>query len=198
MKTRTHFSATDVFISVGSNIDRHSKISKALTLLGNHFGILGISSVYETPAHGFSGQPFYNLVVFLRSHLTPPQLRRRLRRIERQCGRVRQRGDKFISRTVDLDILIWGYEPYVKAGFKLPSQEFKEHRFIGIPLMELLGNINDRAFRCRVKNSLAIQRKLWCSSALLNKSNALTPVVFYWRGRRLASRLKHANLVNVQ
>ncbi|MGH8553740.1 MAG: 2-amino-4-hydroxy-6-hydroxymethyldihydropteridine diphosphokinase, partial [Methylococcales bacterium] len=56
-----------IHLSMGSNIDRETHISSALRELGELFGELAISSVYETLAVGFEGPPFFNLVVSFQS-----------------------------------------------------------------------------------------------------------------------------------
>ena len=52
-----------VYVSVGSNIDRVRNISAALQGLTERYGELQLSSVYESDAVGFDSEPFYNLVL---------------------------------------------------------------------------------------------------------------------------------------
>ncbi|MCS5572159.1 MAG: 2-amino-4-hydroxy-6-hydroxymethyldihydropteridine diphosphokinase, partial [Pseudomonadales bacterium] len=58
-----------VAVSVGSNLDREHNIDWALESLRSSFGPLRVSRVYETPAVGFSGPDFYNLVVVFETGL---------------------------------------------------------------------------------------------------------------------------------
>ena len=51
-----------VYLSLGSNIDRDHYIVAALDALADQFGELKISSVYESESVGFVGDNFYNLV----------------------------------------------------------------------------------------------------------------------------------------
>ena len=44
-----------VFVSIGSNVDRHRNIVSCLQALRNQFGELQVSSVYENEAVGFAG-----------------------------------------------------------------------------------------------------------------------------------------------
>ena len=74
-----------VAVSVGSNLDREHNIDRALESLRSSFGQLRISRVYETPAVGFSGPDFYNLVVAFETGLNVRPLIDRLHEIEAMC-----------------------------------------------------------------------------------------------------------------
>ena len=56
-----------VFLSLGSNVDREHNVAFAISTLSERFGQLRLSSVYESDAVGFKGDPFYNVVVELSS-----------------------------------------------------------------------------------------------------------------------------------
>ncbi len=96
-----------VFVSVGSNVDRERHIALALELLRAHFGELQLSSVYESAAVGFDGDPFFNLVVAFETDAEPRQIVTALHEMERRCGRPRG-GTQFSPRTMDLDLLLAG------------------------------------------------------------------------------------------
>ena len=57
-----------IYLSLGSNIDRHRRIMRRLDALAEGFGELSISSVYESESVGFEGDSFYNLVVGITLH----------------------------------------------------------------------------------------------------------------------------------
>ena len=52
-----------IYLSLGSNIDRHARINAALDALLLMFGDLQLSPVYESDSVGFAGDNFFNLVV---------------------------------------------------------------------------------------------------------------------------------------
>jgi 2-amino-4-hydroxy-6-hydroxymethyldihydropteridine diphosphokinase len=52
-----------VWLSLGSNLERESSLRGAIGALRRQYGELVLSPVYETPAVGFAGEPFLNLVV---------------------------------------------------------------------------------------------------------------------------------------
>ncbi len=62
-------SQAQVFLSLGSNIDREHNIRSGLDALIHAFGPLAISPVYESEAVGFDGDAFYNLVAGLKNGL---------------------------------------------------------------------------------------------------------------------------------
>ena len=60
-----------VWVSIGSNIERERHVRSAVEALRAQFGELVVSPVYETPAEGFEGDPFYNLVAGFHTELAP-------------------------------------------------------------------------------------------------------------------------------
>jgi 2-amino-4-hydroxy-6-hydroxymethyldihydropteridine diphosphokinase len=127
---------TWVWISIGSNIERERSVAAALTALRGVFGPLRVSTVYETPAVGFEGAPFYNLVVGADTGLPAERVLARLGEIEQANGRVRG-GDKFAARTLDLDLLTYGDRVGETAGKHLPHKDILEYDFVLRPLAEL-------------------------------------------------------------
>ncbi len=125
-----------VWISVGSNIDREQHIGQALRSLQEMFVALRVSPIYETESVGFSGDAFYNLVVGFATELAPARLHRALRDIEASNGRTRE-GEKFASRTLDLDVLTYGEQIGDEGGKLLPRDEILEYAFVLRPLADV-------------------------------------------------------------
>lgn len=126
-----------VLVGIGSNIDRHRHVTAALDALSLAFGDLAISSVYESEAVGFAGDPFYNLVVAFDADLGVAALSAQLREIENANGR--RRGElRFAARTLDIDILTWSDATGVVDGVVLPRPEILANAFVLLPLAELL------------------------------------------------------------
>jgi len=78
-----------VYLSLGSNIDREQSIQQAIKQLTAEYGLLKISTVYESEAVGFEGDAFYNLVVGFETDLQWEQVQQQLRQIEEDNGRER-------------------------------------------------------------------------------------------------------------
>lgn len=128
-----------VWVSVGSNIDRERHIRAAVDDLRGLFGELVVSPVYETQAVGFSGEAFYNLVVGFDSELPPGRLHGLLHAIEARHGRERT-GERFSSRTLDLDLLTYGDAVTEEGGKALPRDEILRYAFVLAPLADVAGD----------------------------------------------------------
>ena len=76
---------TRVYVGIGSNIDRDRHIRAGVRLLADEFGKLSLSTVYESPAYGFKGDKFYNLVAGFDTVMDLRTLATRLRAIEHAC-----------------------------------------------------------------------------------------------------------------
>ncbi len=129
-----------VYVSIGSNVDRARNVRGALAALEAAFGALRVSPVYEGPAVGFDGPPFYNLVVGFETRQPPEAVVEALRRIEAQHGRRRGRR-RFADRSLDLDILLYGDLVRHDQGLDLPRGEITRHAYVLRPLADLAGHL---------------------------------------------------------
>lgn len=126
----------DVFVSIGSNIDREKNVASALKMLEEQFGPLQVSRVFESEAVGFEGDPFFNLVVRFSTVLSVQQVVSQLAAIEQKHGRTRN-SKKFSARTLDLDLLLYGDEVQQIGKLELPREEITRYAFMLEPLAEL-------------------------------------------------------------
>ncbi|MEN8259285.1 MAG: 2-amino-4-hydroxy-6-hydroxymethyldihydropteridine diphosphokinase [Pseudomonadota bacterium] len=124
------------YISIGSNIDRETNIPSALQALKETFGALTVSRVYETEAVGFTGPPFYNLAVKFESDLPVREVASILREIELAHGRHRA-SEKFSSRTLDLDLILYGDILLKEGKLEIPRSEIIRYAFVLEPLAEI-------------------------------------------------------------
>lgn len=124
------------FVGVGSNVEAEQNVRLALLELRTMFPDLTRSSLYESDAVGFNGDPFINLVVQASTTASIDVVCDVLGNIETLCGR--QRGEKrFAPRTLDLDLLTWGDKPLKRGRLVLPRDEILEYAFVLRPLAEL-------------------------------------------------------------
>lgn len=128
-----------VYISIGSNIDKQDNIVSSVQTLRDHFGDLSISNVYETKAVGFEGEDFHNLVVGLDTDEAPLEISRLLKKIEADHDRSRGK-EKFESRTLDLDQILYGDLVMQMEGVNIPHPDILRYNFVLKPLAELAGS----------------------------------------------------------
>jgi 2-amino-4-hydroxy-6-hydroxymethyldihydropteridine diphosphokinase len=165
-----------VFLGVGSNIERERYIVAGLDALQGLFGELTLSSVYDSEAIGFAGQPFLNLVVAIDTDLGPGELARQLRHIEIEHGRPAN-AIRNSPRQLDIDILTHGTVTGIVEGVELPRAEILENAFVLCPLAELApGQIHPLAGRS--------YGQLW--QAYDKSAQSLRRVDFQWRGRSIS------------
>jgi 2-amino-4-hydroxy-6-hydroxymethyldihydropteridine diphosphokinase len=168
----------EVFVSIGSNIDREYHIAAALDDLADAFGALVLSSVYQSEAVGFGGDDFYNLVAGFRCRASVGDLFSHLRAIEDRHGRRRD-GPRFSSRTLDIDILVYDDLVGTVEGVELPRQEILENAFVLLPLAEIAG---DRVHPGEKRT----YGELWRDYD--KSAQKLWPVTFVWRGEQISPR----------
>ncbi len=124
----------DIHINIGSNQNRRQNMSAAIKVLKSTFAKLNISSVFESPAEGFSGDDFYNVGVSAQTDLSVEDTLKVLRKIEKNQGRDRTQ-PKFSSRKIDLDLVF--YDKVVDEGMNLPRDDILKYAFVLAPLAEL-------------------------------------------------------------
>lgn len=127
-----------IYISLGSNVNKEHYISQALKTLTSYFPHLEHSSVFESEAVGFTGSNFYNSVVGAQTEMPLEQLCQLLKNIEQQNGRTAN-DKKFSPRTLDLDLLF--YDDIVcDSPAQLPRDEITKNAFVLQPLAEIAPN----------------------------------------------------------
>jgi len=123
----------DVFVGLGSNIAPEENLRWALGALRQHFGPLRTSSVYRSPAFGFAGPDFLNMVAAFDTSTGPDAVEAVLSTLENERGR--NPSDRSGSRTLDLDLLLYGAR--VDAPRRLPRADVLRYPFVLAPLAEM-------------------------------------------------------------
>ncbi len=130
------------YLALGSNLgDRLANLQRAVDALSEvpRTEIRRISPVYETEAHTLDpGQiePAYlNAVVEIRTGLTPLELLRESREIEREGGRERR--TRWASRTIDLDLIAFGRLSLNLPELTIPHPRLAERKFVLRPFSDL-------------------------------------------------------------
>lgn len=123
----------EVFVGLGSNIEPGRNLRWALTALERHFGTLLCSGVYRSPAYGFAGPEFLNMVVGFDTALDVDAVEAVLSELENARGR--DPADRSGSRTLDLDLLLAGGR--VDPLRRLPRADVLRYPFVLAPLAEI-------------------------------------------------------------
>ena len=97
------------YVLVGSNIEPQENVKKGLNLIKESIevNLEAVSSEHISKAVGMDGDNFLNLVLRCTTELDFKDTVSLLKNIEVLCGRTRDPNNKFTSRTLDLDIIIW-------------------------------------------------------------------------------------------
>jgi len=125
-----------VFVSIGSNIEREMRTRAALETLRARYGKLTLSTLYESEAVGFEGEPFFNAVVAFDTDESVHTLSQQLDLIEEAQGRMRGSA-RFAPRTLDLDLLLYDDLIIDEEGLQLPRGEITRYAFVLLPLSEI-------------------------------------------------------------
>lgn len=141
---------TDAYIALGSNLgDRKLNLLTALAELGKlqHCRITGISSFYKTAAIGMAedAPAFYNAVARLATTLiSATELLHKLQQIEHEKF-ARKPSTTVKSRTMDLDLLLFGEQIMETGQLTLPHPRMKMRKFVLVPLLEIAPKLVDPA-----------------------------------------------------
>ena len=130
-------------LSLGSNLgDRRVTLEAATQRISDTKGIklLKQSEIYESVALTDSGydpeQPSYlNAVVQIETSLKPKQLLRALNEIENEYGRIRLQ--RWAPRTLDIDIITYGFELIETKSLIVPHPRAFERSFVLVPWLEI-------------------------------------------------------------
>ena len=123
---------------IGGNLEnRKENLSIAISLINEQCGPLTkSSSIYETEAWGITDQPsFLNQALEISTSLNARQLMRKILKIEKEMGRVRE--EKLGPRIIDIDILLFENEIHDLRFLKIPHPEMQNRRFVLVPLAEI-------------------------------------------------------------
>ncbi|MEK6805160.1 MAG: 2-amino-4-hydroxy-6-hydroxymethyldihydropteridine diphosphokinase [Pseudomonadota bacterium] len=135
---------TQAFIGLGANLgDPPAQLHEALKFLSRHprIRLKQQSSFYRSAPLGPPGQAHYcNAVVAIEATLSPQDLLKALLDIERAMGRERS-GQRWQSRLIDLDLLLYGDARVDLAGLQVPHPEMHKRNFVLVPLAEIAPDI---------------------------------------------------------
>lgn len=126
-----------VFLALGSNVGKSQQyIQKGIQLLAEKIREIKSTQVYTSKAVGYTDQPdFLNTVIMGETDLSPQDLLKFIKGIEKKVGRVER--FRWGPREIDIDIIFYGKEIVNKPGLHIPHPRFSERDFVLKPLCDL-------------------------------------------------------------
>ncbi len=124
------------YLGLGSNLDAEQNLRLASRELRNRFSLQRVSRAYRSKALGFDGADFLNAVACIETELTPQELCGELDLIHDLAGRTR-RSEKYISRTLDIDLLLYDQLVLNEPPVRLPRGDVLQYSFVLRPLAEI-------------------------------------------------------------
>lgn len=130
-----------VYIGLGSNLNNPAfQVGAAMMELrdSDNMTVLATSSLYQTrPLKGSVGiqDDYINAVVKIETALSPEALLTYLLDLERRFGRKRHQ--KWASRLLDCDILLYGDQVINEDELVIPHYDLARRNFVVYPLFEL-------------------------------------------------------------
>ena len=125
-----------VFLGLGSNIRPEKNLRLAIRELRQRYRELDLSPVYKSEAVGFHGDDFLNMVVGLNCDDSPVDIQEQIEIIHKMAGRVRG-SERYSSRPLDIDLLLYDDVVAEYPGFKLPRDDVLDYGFVLRPLADL-------------------------------------------------------------
>lgn len=146
----------NIYLLLGSNLgDRHSYLREGALLIEREIGpIEKSSSIYQTASWGNTGLPeFLNQALQVSTSLSPRDLLFTVNAIEKSLGR--ERVQKWGSRTLDIDILLYENEIINEPDLVIPHPLMQERRFALAPLCEIAPNVVHPLIQKKIKELLS-------------------------------------------
>ncbi|WP_334075516.1 MULTISPECIES: 2-amino-4-hydroxy-6-hydroxymethyldihydropteridine diphosphokinase [Paenibacillus] len=156
MIAQTPSESSEAYIALGANLgDREAQMMRAAALLSEHpqIALLRCSNLYETDPVGYLDQPnFINMVLAVKTTLTPEALLAVMQEVELALGR--ERSIRFGPRTVDLDLLWMEGRTMETAFLTLPHPRMFERAFVLVPLSDIVSEGEASGLYERVRAAL--------------------------------------------
>ena len=125
-----------VFVGAGSNVEPAKNLAHACADIAHSWPDAYFSRAYRNAAVGFEGPDFINLVVGFTTAQPLTAVIARLHAIETQCGRPRF-APKWASRTMDLDVLLYGDLVEKTAEYTVPRPDLLKRPYMLGPMAEI-------------------------------------------------------------
>ena len=129
-----------VFVAAGSNVEPEKNLARACAEIAHTWPDAHFSRAYRNVAVGFEGPDFINLVIGFSAAQPLHSVIEKLRGIETNCGRPRY-APKWASRTMDLDVLLFGDLVEKTTEYTLPRPDLLKRPYMLGPLAEIAADV---------------------------------------------------------
>lgn len=139
----------DVFLGIGGNLgSRKSNIDTAIDLISKRINKpVKISSFYLNEPWGFSHPKYFlNIVLLIKTELSPEQLLFEIKKIESEMKRVKTK-DSYEGRPIDIDILFYNNEIISCDNLIIPHPKLHERLFVLVPMNEIFPDLVHPVFK---------------------------------------------------
>ena len=158
-------SAHCYLIALGSN-QRHVRYGSPAAIVRTvpealetqDIAVHAIAPVYISTPVGPSQRVYANTVLLAGTDFPPPQMLALLQQTERDFGRIR-RGQRWRSRTLDLDIILWSGGRFTCTDLTIPHPHFRERGFVLDPAADIAPQWRDPVSGLRIRNLQARLKK---------------------------------------
>jgi 2-amino-4-hydroxy-6-hydroxymethyldihydropteridine diphosphokinase len=131
---------TAVYVAAGSNVEPERNLARACAQIVQQWPDARFSRAYRNVAVGFEGPDFINLVLGFTTDQPLAEVLAQLHAIEIACGRPRN-APKWASRTMDLDILLYGDLIEKTAQYTVPRPDLIRRPFMLGPMAEIAPDV---------------------------------------------------------
>jgi len=133
----------NVHLGLGANLgDRESNLVEALNRLRPCVEVLDVSRTYETEPVGRADQPrFLNIACAARTTLSPHELCRYVKKIERRMGRNTESDIRNGPRPIDIDVLLYEDRILDTEELTVPHPRLHERAFVLVPLADIAPDV---------------------------------------------------------
>lgn len=135
---------TDIYLGIGTNQgDKKHNLDAAIQKLSEQLRHIATASYIETPSWGFKSQDFLNTVAHFQTELSPEELLKLCKQIEREMGREEEplydenQQRIYHDRIIDIDILLYGDLEMQSEQLSIPHPLMKQRDFVMRPLREI-------------------------------------------------------------